>query len=92
MQLVGATGRFIRRPFLMRAAFYGLLAGVIASGLIYGLMLYANSQIENLQELQDTNSLIILCLSLVILGIIVGYFSTFRAVRKYLKLSLDELY
>jgi cell division transport system permease protein len=92
MQLVGATGRFIRRPFLIRAAFYGLLAGVIASGLIYGLMLYANSQIENLQDLQDINSLLILCLSLVILGIIVGYLSTYRAVRKYLKLSLDELY
>lgn len=92
MQLVGATGSFIRRPFLIRAALYGMLSGVIASCLIYGLMMYANSQIENLAELQDVNSLVALSASLVILGLIVGYFSTYRAVRKYLKLSLDELY
>ncbi len=92
MQLVGATGSFIRRPFLVRAALYGVLSGVIASGLIYGLISYANSQIENLAELQDVNSLIALSASLVVLGLIVGYLSTYRAVRKYLKLSLDELY
>jgi len=92
MQLVGATSSFIRRPFLYRAAFYGLLAGLVADGLLYGLMLYGNSQIEKLNELQNQTDIMILFGGLLVLGILVGYFSTFRAVKKYLKLSLDELY
>jgi len=92
MQLVGATGAFIRRPFLYRAAFYGLVSGLFAGGLIYGLMGYANARIENLQELQDETSLMILFGGLVAVGILVSLLSTYWAVRKYLKLSLDELY
>jgi cell division transport system permease protein len=92
MQLVGATGSFIRRPFLYRAAFYGFISGVLASAMIYGLMTYGNTKIENLQDLQDQQSLMILFGALVVIGMLVGFLSTYWAVRKYLKLSLDELY
>lgn len=92
MQLVGATSGFIRKPFLLRAAMYGLVSGVVASGLLYSLMNYGNSKIENLKDLQDDNSLLILFVGLIVIGILVGFFSTWWAVRKYLKLSLDELY
>ncbi|WP_421871313.1 cell division protein FtsX [Marinoscillum sp.] len=92
MQLVGATAGFIRGPFLKRSIWYGLLAGSFASVTLYLLMNYANSQIENLNQLQDFQSLAVLFGSIIVLGMIVGYLSTYRAVRKYLKLSLDELY
>lgn len=92
MQLVGATSSFIQRPFLYRSMFYGFLAGVFASGIIYGFTMYMNSIIEGLSELQDTNGFIILFSIILIMGIIVGYFSSLRAIRKYLKMSLDELY
>lgn len=92
MQLVGATGGFIRRPFLWRATLYGLVAGAIASGLLYGLINYAHTQIDNLADLQDVDSLMVLFASLMVVGMLVGFLSTFWAVRKYLKLSLDELY
>ncbi|MFT6865366.1 MAG: cell division transport system permease protein [Cyclobacteriaceae bacterium] len=92
MQLVGATGGFIRIPFLQRSAWYGMLSGLLASGVLYGLMQYANQKIEDLDKLQDDKSLLILFGSLVLMGIIVGFLSTYRAIRKYLKMSLDELY
>ena len=92
MQLVGATDRFIRRPFLVRAVFYGFAAGLIADAFLYGLMMYGNRQIENLNQLQNQTNLLVLFGSLLVLGSLVGHFSTFRAVKKYLKLSLDELY
>jgi cell division transport system permease protein len=92
MQLVGATSGFIRKPFLLRASFYGFISGVIASMLLYSLMNYGNTRIENLSDLQDNNSLLILFGGLIVIGILVGFFSTWWAVRKYLKLSLDELY
>lgn len=92
MQLVGATSGFIRWPFLRRSAFYGFISGVLASAILYGLMQYANQRVENLNQLQDQQSLIVLFCSLVVLGILVAFSSTFWAIRKYLKLSLDELY
>ena len=92
MQLVGATSSFIQRPFLIRSMMYGLFAGLLACGVIYGLTMYMNSIIEGLEELQDLNGFLLLFSLILIMGIIVGYFSSLRAIRKYLKMSLDELY
>lgn len=92
MQLVGATAGFIQRPFLWRATWYGLLAGVIASACLYGLLQYGNSQVEDLASLQNPRELLILAACLLIIGTLVGFASTYRAIKKYLKMSLDELY
>jgi cell division transport system permease protein len=92
MQLVGAKKWFIQRPFLFRASLHGLLAGIIASGLLVGLIYYATKKIEELKLLQNNDLLIKLIGSLLLLGIIVAVASSYRAVNKYLKLSLDELY
>lgn len=92
MQLVGATGRFIKRPFLNRALIYGALAGICTSGILYGLYQSALSKIEDLKQLQDEQSILILYGILVLLGMIVAYLSTLLAIKRYLKTSLDELY
>ena len=92
MQLVGATSGFIRRPFIQRAAGYGLLAALLASAQLYGLLRFANSRIDGLEKLQDFEGLLILLGILLILGVLVGMISTRRAIKKYLKMSLDELY
>lgn len=92
MQLVGATGRFIKRPFLSRAVLYGALAGLFTSGILYLLYQSALRKIEDLQQLQDERSILILYGILVLLGMIVAYLSTLLAIRRYLKTSLDELY
>ena len=92
MQLVGATGTFIQRPFLMRSLFYGLLAGLFACGIMYGFTYYMNSIIDGLQDLQDLEGFLVLYGVILLMGMIVGYFSSLRAIRKYLKMSLDELY
>ncbi len=92
MQLVGAKGSFIRGPFLKRAAFYGLVAGTIACIVLVSILYFANRRIEDLEKLQDPGQLAILFASIIVVGILVGYFSTYRAIRKYLGMSLDELY
>ncbi|GAA0192254.1 permease-like cell division protein FtsX [Fulvivirga kasyanovii] len=92
MQLVGAKASFIQKPFLYRASMHGALAGVLASAGLYALMNFANKKIEDLESLQDTDKILILFAALLVLGILIGFSSTFRAINKYLKLSLDELY
>ncbi len=92
MQLVGATSSFIRKPFLYRSIWYGLLAGVISSFAIYVFTMYMNSLIEGLSNLQDAKGFTILYTLIIVMGALVGYFSSLRAIKKYLKMSLDELY
>ena len=92
MQLVGATGNFIQRPFLLRSIFYGLIAGILACGLIYLFTFYMNSIIDGLKDLQDVRGFLVLYAVILLTGMIVGYLSSLRAIRKYLKMSLDELY
>ena len=47
---------------------------------------------DELALLQDETQLLILLAGLVILGSVIGFLSSYRAVRKYLRMSLDELY
>ncbi len=92
MQLVGATASFIQKPFLMRGSIYGVVSGLIAIALIYATLTTANANIQDLEQLQDNERLVILFGAILLLGILVGLLSTYRAIRKYLKMSLDELY
>jgi cell division transport system permease protein len=92
MQLVGARKWFIQRPFLVRAAFYGILAGMLAASAIWLGTNYANRYIEDLHLIQNKDKMIVLSISLILVGMIVAVTSSYFAIRKYLKMSLDELY
>ncbi|SFQ72742.1 cell division protein FtsX [Hymenobacter arizonensis] len=92
MQLVGATPLFIQQPFLRRATWQGLASGVLASLLLVALLQYAYLEVEPLRLLRDDVALAVLLLGVVALGVIIGFFSSARAVHKYLKMSLDDLY
>lgn len=92
MQLVGARKWFIQRPFLLRAFGYGILSGILASVFIWLLIKYANRNVEDLIVLQNKERTFSLMGSLLIVGVIVAVTSTFFSIRKYLKMSLDELY
>ena len=92
MQLVGAKRWFIQGPFLWRASMHGLLSGVLASIFLMGLLSFATKRIIELKLIQNNDRLILLMTSLLVLGVLVAVISSYRAVNKYLKLSLDELY
>jgi cell division transport system permease protein len=92
MQLVGATKWFIQRPFLFRAGLYGLMAGLLATSMVYILTSLAYQRIEYLIELYNRNHFIILASGMVLIGIILAVVCTFFSIRRYLKMSLDQLY
>ena len=92
MQLVGATRGFISRPFLLRAAGYGLTSGIIASGLLAGLLAGAVKRFPDLQDVLNTTNIAGVLGILSLLGIFVAVLSTWRALYHFLGLSLDELY
>jgi len=92
MQLVGATRGFIRKPFLIRAFLFGVLAGILASGILYALLEYTKGNIEGFASLQNTELMLLLFAGLTVTGGFLSGISTLRSVNKYLNMSLDELY
>jgi cell division transport system permease protein len=92
MQMVGATRGFIARPLNMRAVLNGLIAALVAIFLIYGLMMLSEYFLPYLSDLRDNGKVAILFAFLIVLGISITLFSTYRSVVKYLKMKLDELY
>ncbi|NJM25011.1 MAG: ABC transporter permease [Bacteroidia bacterium] len=92
MQLVGARSGFILRPFLVRSIGYGVLSGVLASAALFTATHYAGQAVADFSELYDQNKMIMLAGSLLVLGAFVALLSTFFSIRRYLRMSLDELY
>ncbi len=92
MQLVGATSGFIRKPFLARFTFQGILSGILASVLLFLLLQYANRVITDLADLQEPEKMYMLFGFLIFLGGFLGLVSAYRSIKKYLKMSLDELF
>ncbi|MCC7051004.1 MAG: cell division protein FtsX [Bacteroidia bacterium] len=92
MQLVGATSGFIRKPFLLKSLRHGAYSGVFAI-ILLGLTLYGLfKQLPELFVLEDIKLFGILAVSLVVLGILISFISTFVAIGKFLKLKLDDLH
>lgn len=92
MRLVGADNRFIKAPFGYEGAFIGILSGLIASLLLYGVYQSMNQAapqlfgIHNLRLLPIFPTLWIVGGGLVILGIILGAIGARRSMGKFLKI------
>lgn len=92
MQMVGATRWFIAKPLNVRAIINGAVSAVIAIVLLYLVIVTAERFLPDLRALHDNGLLFMLFIALILIGITITLFSTYRSVRKYLRMKLDELY
>ena len=92
MQMVGATRWFISKPLNIRAIINGAISAIIAIALLYAGILATRNLIPEMSALHDTSMMILLFFILLIIGISITLFSTYRSVLKYLRMKLDELY
>jgi cell division transport system permease protein len=92
MQMVGATRWFIAKPLNVRAIINGAVSGLIASALLYVIIMIAEGSVGWLKTIHDNGLLILLFIILIVLGIAITLFSTHRSVLKYLRMKLDDLY
>lgn len=92
MQLVGATHWFIVKPFIKRGVINGAISALLA---VLGLFLVLNASLKYIPELgvlQDYVFTLSLMGTIVLLGLLFSFISTYLAVNKYLKKRLDDLY
>ncbi len=92
MQLVGATSRFIQRPFIVTGILQGILASFIAIVLILGIMYTVRREVPEFFEFNDLIMFVKLFGLVSLLGIIISGFSTLFAVRRYLRSDPNKIY
>ncbi len=88
-QLVGATGGYIRRPFVTKSVFSGILSASMSSLIFVGTILLLQ---ENFADIITIQGLIEIVVFTFIFGIIITGFSGRLAVNKYLRLKTDDLH
>ena len=92
MQLVGATESFIRRPFLKQGVSQGFFGGLLADLLLVGILYWVSKRVPDLTLVQDTAVIVCILVGIIILGVLLAWFSTRAALDKFLKADLDKLY
>ena len=92
MQLLGAKGSFIRWPFIVHAIIQGFLSAIFGLFLLV-LVFYTSNNIFDTFEISfSRDSFIVLAGAMLTLGIFMTVMSTWFALNKYLRMSIDDLY
>lgn len=94
MKLIGATPGYIRGPFLVETTIYGVVSGIVAATAVYSIILSIGSKIANQQEFAETYDFftdpsvtVVVYIATILVGVLVGIFSSALAMEKYLKLK-----
>ena len=82
MQMVGATRSFISKPLVIRALINGLTSAFISIVLLFGLIQWAGSQFPQIRTIQGAGNDLLLFGGIIIMGVGISVFSTYRSVLK----------
>ena len=91
MKLVGASNWFVRGPFIVAGAFYGIFAAVLVLAVLLGLTNWLGTDVSvifssiNLFDYIVSNILFIAG-TLLAIGVVLGALSSYIAVRRYLSI------
>ncbi len=92
MKLVGASWSFIRRPFLMRNVWVGMLGGAAADAALIGLA-YALVKYEpDLLAVITPGVMIVVMVSVFIFGVVITSLCALISINRYLRMKTNELY
>lgn len=92
MKLVGATPGFIKGPFLVEGTIYGVISTIIAMGALSSALYFAGPAIagyvgdtgSNITDFLRANIAQVLLMQIIV-GVFIGIFSSWLAIRKHLK-------
>jgi len=92
MQMVGATKKFIRQPFVWKSVRLGIVGAIVAMIGMGVVLYYLNQSFPQLQLLGDPVLLAILFIFVFLMGVLITWISTFIATQRFLNLRTDDLY
>lgn len=92
MQMVGATKKFIRHPFIWRSIRLGIIGSLMAIAGMGVVLYYVDKSFPEFELIQNQLSIGALFISVFLIGICITWWSTFFATQRFLNLKTDQLY
>ena len=92
MKLVGASWGFIRRPFLFRNMWIGILSGVMADAVLMGMAYMLVKYEPQLIEIMTPASLLVVMISVFVFGLAITSLCAYISINKYLRMKASALY
>jgi cell division transport system permease protein len=92
MQMVGATKAFIRKPFVIRSIKLGLIGAGLAILALLGVLIYLQTNFPDLGILNDKILVALVLFSVIGVGVLITWISTYFATQRFLNLRTDDLY
>ena len=92
MELVGAKPSFIRRPFLLKGLFFGVIGGLVANVLLFGILFWVSRTFSQIITPENYQIYGMIGLAILIFGILLAFISTFISVFRFMYLRNEKLY
>jgi cell division transport system permease protein len=92
MKLVGANNGFIRRPYVLNNVICGIIASILAIGLITLLLYYIQSDLQNILSINMHQPILFTFGVILILGIFLSLIGATIAINRYLRIKTNDLY
>jgi cell division transport system permease protein len=98
MQLVGATEKFIQRPYLKKSFIISIAGALAASFIVFAIYRLTSNQLSGFDSanipihFSDIRIYSLLFVTFLVSGVAISLCSTYIASRKYLRSKIDELY
>ena len=92
MKLVGASWSFIRRPFLVRNVWIGVLAGIMADAILLGMAYMLVKYEPQLIEIITPNALLVVMAAVFVFGLAITLLCAYISINKYLRMKASALY
>lgn len=92
MKLVGASWEFIRKPFIIRNLWIGIISGVAAGSLLTSGAYIIVSYEPDLIAVVSLKSIVIVVVSVISFGVMITTLCAYFSINKYLRMKISELY
>ena len=92
MKLVGASWSFIRRPFLRRNFWIGVLSAAVADGILWGAAYWLVSYEPELIKVITPNVMLLVSASVLAFGVFITWVCALLSINKYLRMKASTLY
>ncbi len=92
MKLVGASRLFIKRPFLINSIWMGLLAGLIASLMFWGVLVALTKGLSYLMLTVSWEALAIIFGSIMVGGVLISLIFTYLSVSRFVNMKTAKIH
>ena len=92
MKLVGASWGFIRRPFLKRNIWSGVLAAFIADTILMGAAYWLVSYEPELIRVITPEVMLLVSGAVLVFGVVITFLCAYLSINKYLRMKASTLY